>query len=87
MLAITQEAGNYLTQLLVETEAPEDKCIRIASKGDQLAMQFAKQEPGDTPYSHEGRVVLVVDEKLARDLDGRRITVEENEGAAQLVLR
>ena len=50
-------------------------------------MQFAKQEPGDTPYSHEGRVVLVVDEKLARDLDGRRITVEENEGAAQLVLR
>jgi len=87
MLAITQSAGDYLTRLLVEAQAPDDKCVRLATKGDRLMMQFDKEEPGDTTFSHEGRTVLVVDQELAQGLQGRKITVEEKEGGAHLVLK
>lgn len=86
MLAVSQAAGDYLARLLVEADAPEDKCIRIASKGDHLTLQFDEHEPGDAAYSHDGKMVLVVDEALAQRLDGRQIAVEQHEGKSQLVL-
>jgi len=38
-------------------------------------------------FLHEDRVVLVVDEELARDLDGQSIVAEAKEGDTYLVLR
>lgn len=87
MLAMTENAGEFLTQMLTEAEASEDVCVRIASKEGQLVLKFDKQGPDDAAYSHEGRTVLVVEEALAQDLQERQIAVEEKESGAHLVLK
>jgi Fe-S cluster assembly iron-binding protein IscA len=86
MLTVTQKASVHLKEMLDEAEAPEDKCIRISTKGDHLALAFGSKEPGDTTYEHEGRTVLVIDEQLAKQLDDRKVDVDGAGDKAQLVL-
>ena len=86
MLTMTEQAGEYLTKLLDEAQAPEDKCIRLAAKGDHLVLQFASEEDSDATYMHGGRTVLVVEEGIAEKLDGQKVDIEKKDGKHHLVL-
>ena len=77
MLGITEAAGAYLSQVLSSRDASRASCIRLVLIGSILRLEIDKAKRGDIKYSHNGKVVLVVDQKLADALDGRTIDIED----------
>jgi len=86
MLQVTEKATGHLKRLLDRDRAPEGKYIRIHRKGPDFSLIYDGKADGDQTYEHEGRTVLVVDERLAQTLDGRNIDLEEAPGGARLIL-
>lgn len=78
MLTMSDKAGAYLAQMIQEAETSAEGCARLVRRGDALGLDFGQQENSDQAYEHDGKVVLVVEEPLAAELDGRTLDLEES---------
>ena len=85
MLAVTEQATSHLKKVLDRPEVPQDKCIRIHRKGPEFSLVYDEKSDGDKAYEHDGKTVLVVDEKLAEALDDKTIDLEIAQEGARLV--
>ena len=86
MLAMTPTAGEFLYAVLERVEAPTEAAIRLEIDGDTLTSKIDQPRPGDATLAHEGRNVLVLDERVAELLDGITIDVQPGEQGDSLVL-
>lgn len=88
MLKVTPAASVRLAEMLVEVMAPEDGAVRFVVQDDAcINMEPGIPGPHDTTFSHDGKIVLVLDEAavdvtremvldVADDGDGRRLSLK-----------
>lgn len=86
MFVMTEPAGEFLCAVLDRANAPEEAAIRFAVEGDELISKLDKPRPGDATFDHEGRKVLVMDEEMARLLDGSTLDLQPTNEGEKLVL-
>jgi hypothetical protein len=86
MFVMTEPAGEFLCAVLDRANAPEEAAIRLALEGDTLISKLDKPRPGDAMYDHDGRKVLVMDERMSRLLDGSTLELQPTAEGEKLVL-
>lgn len=86
MVTVTEEAKAHLATILDENNIPEEQAVRllVGPNGLGLAPDTPKDE--DTAFDHNGRTVLLMEQNIAEQLDGRTMDVEETEQGAQIKL-
>ena len=86
MFVMTQSAGEFLCSALERAQAPEEAAIRLALEGDALVSKLDKARPGDATFDHDGRKVLVMDERVSQLLNGTTLELEPTSEGDKLVL-
>ncbi|TAK82892.1 MAG: hypothetical protein EPO20_19375 [Betaproteobacteria bacterium] len=86
MPEMTLAAGGFLYAVLERAQAPAETAIRLEIDGDTLTSKLDQPRPGDATLAHEGRNVLVLDDRVAQLLDGITIDVEPSSEGDKLVL-
>lgn len=87
MLDVTPTACEAIHDMLEKGNAPEDVALRLSTQqGGSLGLTPDREAPSDTSFEHSGRTVLVVDEQLANDLDGRTLDATSTDAGVQLTL-
>lgn len=87
MLTVTESAGTHLANLLTTSDAPDDAAVRIAHDDRQgWSLLLDNVEPGDQTYEHEGRTVLLIDERAAALLGDVTLDVQLDEEEAHLTI-
>lgn len=86
MLEMTPTAAEFLYAVLERAQAPSEAAIRLEIDGDALTSRIDRPRPGDARLEHEGRNVLVLDERVAELLEGITIDVAPGEQGDSLVL-
>jgi Fe-S cluster assembly iron-binding protein IscA len=86
MLMLTETAGEYLTTLLENTNAPEETTIRFVLEGSTLTPKLDNTRPGDATFDHDGRRVLVLDSQVSQILAESTLDVQATDEGPKLVL-
>lgn len=86
MFAMTQAAGEFLSGVLERAELPEDAAIRFEIQGNSLISKVDKPRPGDAIFDHDGKKVLVMDDRVSQLLAESRLEVQPSPEGAKLVI-
>lgn len=88
MLTVTDSAGEYIAQMLVEAHASDDTAIRLVFGGGALKSTMDNVRPGDMTFTYDDKTVLVLDAQIAEALTDATLDLQvvENGNAPQLVL-
>ena len=86
MFVMTESAGEFLCAVLDRAQAPQEAAIRLELEGDALISKLDKPRPGDAAFDHDGRKVLVMDERVSQLLSGSKLELEPTSEGAKLVI-
>lgn len=86
MLQMTAAAGQYLSAVLEQSKAPQEAAIRFDVEGDTLTSKLDRPRPGDAVFDHDGRKVLVMDERVSQLLDGSTLDLQPTSEGEKLIL-
>jgi Fe-S cluster assembly iron-binding protein IscA len=86
MLTVTEAAGAHMARVLAEAEGPDDAALRIVPVDEGLALRVDSEHPGDATFAHEGKTVLVLDERMAESLAERTLDVQDAGEGPRLTL-
>lgn len=86
MLTMTDAAGKYLHTVLERSNAPDGASIRFDIEGDALTSRLDIARPGDAIFDHDGRKVLVMDQRVSMLLDGSTLDLQPTSEGDKLVL-
>ncbi|HUG78039.1 MAG TPA: hypothetical protein VML57_11185 [Burkholderiales bacterium] len=86
MLMMTPAAGGYLCDVLERAQAPQETAIRLEIEGNTLKSKLDQARPGDATYDHEGRPVLLLDDRVAQLLEGSTLDLEPTSQGGALIL-
>lgn len=75
MLTITETASARLGELL--SDSPETEVMRIVRPNRRARMRRDQARPDDTVFTHQGRVVLVLDGSVADSLSARTLDLRQ----------
>ena len=80
MKGITQNAGEVLSRLLSERDAPADACVRLSlDQSGQSSLGIDQQNEDDHVFAHEDRSVLVVDPQTYERFNGKLLDFSDNQ--------
>lgn len=82
MLTLTTSAAARLSSLL--SGASLDRAVRLVRQNERLKIRRDQARAGDTTFAHEGRVVLVLDARMAKSLQSRTLDVRETDRGPRL---
>lgn len=82
MLTLTPSAAARLSLLLNETSG--NRAARIVRHDQRLKLRCDRARAGDTTFAHEGRVVLVLDARMAKSLGSRTLDTRETDTGPRL---
>ena len=85
MLTVTETASARLGELL--SESPDGEVMRIVRLNRRARMRRDRARPDDTTFSHNGRVVLVLDGPVATALAARTLDLRQAPTGPRLRLR
>ena len=85
MLKLTKSANARLTELL-SNRSPQ-RTVRIDRREKHLTLCRDRKRSGDITFSHEGRVVLVLDSRLSEVLTGHTLDTQKTKTGTRLRLR
>ena len=77
MLTLTDAAGGYLCEVLDKSNAPNEAAVRLSVGQNGLSAAIDAQRPGDATYDHEGRKVLLLDERASKALSERTLDLQQ----------
>jgi hypothetical protein len=86
MFVMTENAGEFLCAVLEKAQAPEEAAIRFALEGDSLVSKLDKPRDGDAVFDHNGRNVLVMEERVSQLLAGSTLELQPSPEGEKLVL-
>ena len=86
MLNVTYEATEHLAYMLAQANAPEGKAIRLVRHADGVKMNLDSSYLADETFEHDGKTVLLIDEKVLKLLSGKTLDVEHTEKGPALTL-
>lgn len=89
MFNLTEAAGARLADKLAKKSAGDDDVLRFThqEKSRRWTLRLDKPLASDTALSHEGRIVLVLDEKSSHLLRNKMLDIRETDGGPRLRLR
>ncbi len=89
MLTVTKAAGVRLAEKLVKKSAGDDVALRFTrqEKRRRWTLRLDKPCASDGTFSHEGRIVLVLDEQSSQLLRNRMLDTPETGEGPRLRLR
>ena len=88
MINVTKQAKQELKRLLSQNVDWPQARLRIMDRGQGIiGLGIDIEAPGDRVVEYEGTKVLVVEPKLANNLQGITIDVDETPDGAELVIR
>jgi Fe-S cluster assembly iron-binding protein IscA len=89
MLTVTEAACTRLADKLAKKSADDDVALRFVRNKEKQgwALQLDKACPSDVSFSHEGRIVLVLDQRSSQLLRNRLLEVRETDEGPKLRLR
>ena len=85
MLKMSQNAGERLTELL--QDSGPGCAVRIDTRDRRLTVCRDRKRSGDLTFAHQGKVVLVVDERISRVLTGHMLDTRATETGTRLRLK
>jgi hypothetical protein len=88
MFTLTESAGAYLARILAEAEIPQDGNLAVRLFLSRRGINLTLDEPrhADAKFGHQGAIVLVIDENLARGLEDKSLEIESTAQGNRLVL-
>ena len=86
MFVMTPKAAGYLSAVLERSNAPDETAIRFALDGDTLTSRLDVPRPGDATFDHDGRKVLVMDDRVSALLSDSTLDVQPSDEGEKLVL-
>ena len=86
MLTVTEPARAHFAQMLVEAQAPGNAAVRFVRTKQGIGLELDVARPSDTPFAHEGRTVLVLDEVVTELLADKTLDVESAGEGSKLAL-
>jgi Fe-S cluster assembly iron-binding protein IscA len=87
MVNVTEGARRELKRLLLDNVDFSQARLRLMSRDEgELGLGIDIEMPGDKTVEYDGVAVLVVEEKLAENLHGVTIDVEETPEGSELVI-
>lgn len=87
MLNVTVPARDRLSFKLSSRKAAEDVAMRVTRKPGGWRLRPDHARPADTAITHEGRIVLLLDEQVSRRMTRRTLDVVETDAGPRLTLR
>jgi len=89
VLTVTEAASARLADRLANKSADDDVALRFIrqEKRPRWTLRLDKHSPSDTTFSHEGRIVLVLDEQSSHLLRNRMLDTRETDEGPRLRLR
>ena len=85
MLTVTDAASSRLADKLNERHVLEGVAVRVfITAEDEVDLRLDGQEPDDTTYEHDGRVVLLLNEEVSVELAGYVLDVSEQDNEFSL---
>ena len=85
MLTISEPAYDRLSELLADR--PEDVAVRIVLREGRARICPGRKREGDRTIEHDGRTVLLIDQRAARKLGRRELGVRQTPKGLRLKLR
>lgn len=76
MLTVTDAAGEFLSNVLDQSNAPAEVAVRLSVGDGGLQAAIDAPRPDDTTYDHEGRKVLLLDPKASDALAERTLDLQ-----------
>lgn len=89
MLTLTDAAGACLADRLAKKGAGGDEALRFLRRRKRHGwmLRLAKPGPTDATFSHDGRIVLVLDEQSSKLLNDRMLDIKQTDKGPRLRLR
>lgn len=87
MLKVTQAAKGRLLTKLVDKQAADDEAWRFTRKASGWKLRLDRAQPNDQTLVHEGRNVLLLDDKVYRSMAKLTLDVADAESKPRLTLR
>jgi len=87
MLTVTEAAGGYLSDVLDKSNAPAETAVRLNVGPDGLSAAIDEPRPGDMAFDHDGRKVLLLDERASAALADRTLDLQPTPDGGRLGLR
>lgn len=86
MFNVSKAAVARVAEELDRLKASADRVVRFFRQEGAMHLRLSEINPDDQGFSHQGRVVLVVDRGLAEKLDRRILDVRETSNGKKLWL-
>ena len=85
MLTITDKACARLSEIL--SRHPAKSVIRIGRKDGRMKMRVASAQPNDERFDHNGRIVLVLAQRVSAQFKSGTLDLRETERGPKLHIR
>ena len=85
MLTVTEQAGARIVQLLAE--AGNESVLRIVRRKRRMRLRRDHARPEDARFTHDGRLVLVLDEDISQRLTAGTLDIRQTDEGPRLKLR
>jgi hypothetical protein len=87
MLTVTPGAGARLLGKLARKGAADEVAMRFMRRTNGWRLRLDHARPADTAITHEGRIVLLLDEQVSQAMADMTLDVRKTETGPRLALR
>ena len=87
MLSVTKPALERLSRKLTRRGVAEGMALRFARQDGRWTLLLDRESAGDTPFSHEGRTVLLLDKAASEAMASMTLDARRAGGRSRLTLR
>jgi len=87
MVTVTPAARERLARKLARKKAGENEAVRVARKPGGLKLCIDRARPDDTAITHDGRILLLLDEAASQAMTRATLDVQYPGAGQRLKLR
>ncbi len=86
MLTVSHAASDLLAQMLSNDESSDDAVFRLVVKNHEIELEIGTVQPGDSTFTHDEKVVLVIDEEVSESVADITLDALVERDSSDLVL-
>ena len=86
MFTVSHAASELLAQMLSNDESSDDAVFRLVVKNDEIGLEIDTVQPGDSTFTHDERIVLVIDEEVSESVADITLDALVEGDSSELVL-
>jgi len=87
MLTVTRGAGARLLRKLARKGAADEMAMRFTRRTNGWRLRVDHARPADTAITHQGRLVLLLDEQVSEAMADMTLDVRKTKAGPRLALR